>query len=1162
MHSIDSDKPHRDAFPRYPDDCEERLNDAVASSASIGADDNMPSDGGNAGALAFTGERYVPSELGQIKLEHLHRYAACRDLVEGRVVLDIACGEGYGSALLANWAAHVFGVDIDAVAVAHARARYGGWNRNLSFQTGDCVSIPLPDAAVDVVVSFETIEHHDRHEEMIAEIKRVLRPNGLLVISSPNKLAYSDIPGYQNPFHVKELYFEELKALLACFANVLFCGQKVALGSFLVPLDGSPSTLAALVCNEERVVTGAALTGEPIYYFCICSDAPLPRNAAGASVLTDRKEDAYQRLLDGYRGQESVATQRALELEALRAQAGAETQLLQHVLSTERKRLAGAQVRMAALERELNSERADAAEVRLANERLAHYNGQLSERLDAMRNSTSWSVTAPMRGAMRKARTARARVGRLARAVYHRLPLRIEARQALKSVAYRAFGIVLRGSKSYEHWRQHADHGSPANVGSDDRPVARPVARAPYSVPPGPRALVVDDRTPAIDRDAGSLRVIHIIKVIQALGYEVTFLPFDLKRVDRDADYLESLGARCISAAHVPSAEAHLQAEGSSYSLIYSSRPDPTAALLPLYRQHAPSAKVVYDTIDLHFLRERRLGELSGDSSVLAAASARKQQELALTRSVDCTLVVSEVEREVLERECSGARLLVIPLMHDLFPEPARFFERRNIVFLGGYQHPPNVDAVLFFVREIFPLVRARLPEVRFYIAGSNPPMQLFDLSSDAIVVTGHLPDLAPVMNTCRVAVHPLRYGAGAKGKILTAMSFGLPGVGTPVAAEGMGLRDGEDFLVAAEPASFAHALVRLYSDEQLWNRLSFNGRAVVAERHSLTSGVDRFIRLHEMLGLRLPDIALSDRNIGGAAPVAIDEAPAIESRTLHSRTEYLRFEIEEASARQARDEMARRLVASRGNVFSYSGRCFACSQTRDFQVDQEYGFVGAEGTRIPNWRERLVCPNCQLNCRMRASLHFWLTQFRPSLTQRIYVTEQKTPLFAWLKSRFKNVTGSEYLGNVVPFGSMSSDAIRNETLTHLTFPDQSFEHLLSFDVLEHIPNYKEALTEVHRCLAPGGTFYFSVPFDLSSQQHIVRARITAGRQVEHILPPEYHGDPLNTKGCLCFYHFGWQLLEELFECGFSRPAAHLVWSDHYGYLGGEQLFFSARKPT
>ena len=172
----------------------------------------MTTEHDSGGPLEWTGERYLPEIPGNIRLEHVHRYLLAKELSGGRRVLDIACGEGYGSELLARTAAHVVGVDIVPAVVAHANRRYR--RQNLVFVAGSAAAIPIADHSVDLVVSFETLEHLDQHEDMMRDLKRILRPGGLLVMSSPDRRQYSDLPDYHNPFHTRELYRAEFEQLL------------------------------------------------------------------------------------------------------------------------------------------------------------------------------------------------------------------------------------------------------------------------------------------------------------------------------------------------------------------------------------------------------------------------------------------------------------------------------------------------------------------------------------------------------------------------------------------------------------------------------------------------------------------------------------------------------------------------------------------------------------------------------------------------------------------------------------------------------------------------------------------------------------------------------------------------------------------------------------
>ena len=242
--------------------------------------------------LPFTGERYTPEISGSIALEHLHRYAVARGLVTNKTVLDIACGEGYGSFMLAEVAQSVIGVDRSIDSIVHACERYK--KDNLKFMTGTCAKIPLPGNSVDVVVSFETIEHHDQHDQMMAEIKRILRPGGFLIVSTPDKHEYAAVTQGPNPYHVKELTGDEFAEMLArWFKNIAMYGQRIAYGSYIVPKGGS-STFLNYEWSDGRLETVGSLA-RTLYYIAVVSDAQLP--PLGGSLFERRI--AGQDMLDG-----------------------------------------------------------------------------------------------------------------------------------------------------------------------------------------------------------------------------------------------------------------------------------------------------------------------------------------------------------------------------------------------------------------------------------------------------------------------------------------------------------------------------------------------------------------------------------------------------------------------------------------------------------------------------------------------------------------------------------------------------------------------------------------------------------------------------------------------------------------------------------------------
>lgn len=198
------------------------------------------------------------------------------------------------------------------------------------------------------------------------------------------------------------------------------------------------------------------------------------------------------------------------------------------------------------------------------------------------------------------------------------------------------------------------------------------------------------------------------------------------------------------------------------------------------------------------------------------------------------------------------------------------------------------------------------------------------------------------------------------------------------------------------------------------------------------------------------------------------------------------------------------------------------------------------------NLRETVNCPETWFNMRMRAAIHA-IQAFEDSQVGPAYLNEQKTPMYTYLKEYFPDLVGSEYLGDSVALGEMDADGLRNEDATRLTFDDDSFNLALSFEVLEHIPDFMEALRETHRVLCPGGRFYFTAPFNPGVQEHLIRAKVENGKIV-HILEPEMHGDPVTGEGILCFQHFGWDILKDMSAAGFRTVEALIMDQVEYGY--------------
>lgn len=369
---------------------------------------------------------------------------------------------------------------------------------------------------------------------------------------------------------------------------------------------------------------------------------------------------------------------------------------------------------------------------------------------------------------------------------------------------------VDNSRKLFERWQGHIlNHQLPGERADDakDRCAMR-------------RVLVIDHCTPTPNQDAGSVTVLNLLLLLREMNFQVTFIPEDnfLNMQGYTSD-LQRRGIEVLYEPYVHSVEQHLQEYGQRYQLALLFRPSVVEQHLKAIRKFCPYAKVLFHTVDLHYLRMSREADMLGTK--LDAVNQMKQREFAAIRAVDASIVHSTAELDLLRPELPNEQIYVYPLILNVGGSTKTFKERRDIVFVGGYQHTPNVDAVKYFVAEIMPIIRVSLPGVRFHIVGSKPPPEVQALAAVDVVVVGFVDDLNILMNKMRVSVAPLRFGAGIKGKIGTAMAVGLPIVATSMAAEGMSLSDGENILVADGAENFSKAVVRLYQDESLWSSIS-----------------------------------------------------------------------------------------------------------------------------------------------------------------------------------------------------------------------------------------------------------------------------------------------------------------------------------------------------
>lgn len=337
-----------------------------------------------------------------------------------------------------------------------------------------------------------------------------------------------------------------------------------------------------------------------------------------------------------------------------------------------------------------------------------------------------------------------------------------------------------------------------------------------------PTILIIDSYVPLYDKESGSYRIYNIIKIFKNLGYSIIFLPDNGLHQEPYVSELQAMGVEVIySTEEMPEMRSHLLERLSIIDIAWVCRPELCDKYFGLLEQN-PKIKIIYDTIDLHFVRLKREKELLGeDSRPPISWQDFQKQELRLAKLAHETIVVTSTEKDVLS-SFGISNISVISNVHEAYtgslPE---FNERKDLLFIGGYDHTPNVDAAIWLCKSIMPLIWQQCPEIHLTLLGSNPPVQVKNLQNGQVTVTGYISDVEQYFLNHRVFVAPLRYGAGMKGKIGQSLSYGLPVVTTSIGAEGFNLTKGLDIMIADSPESFVESILRLYNSPDLWNSFS-----------------------------------------------------------------------------------------------------------------------------------------------------------------------------------------------------------------------------------------------------------------------------------------------------------------------------------------------------
>lgn len=344
--------------------------------------------------------------------------------------------------------------------------------------------------------------------------------------------------------------------------------------------------------------------------------------------------------------------------------------------------------------------------------------------------------------------------------------------------------------------------------------------------------LFIDAATPTPSHDSGSVRALALLGLCRQLGWSVAFMPDNGQLTAESAPLLDELGIELVGTPGRPRLDRWLQAHGAELDAVMLCRHHVAQRHLRLLRAFT-QARIIFDTVDLHHVRLQRAAELQHNPQLQREAQRVQTEELALIASADATTVVSQAELDYLHALGVQAPLSVLSNVHDVAATRRDFDNTAGLLFIGGYQHHPNQEAVDWLCAHIMPLLRPLLPGVVLHLVGDIRAEDAARLRSDDIVVHGHVPAIEPFLQSSRINLAPLRSGAGVKGKINQAMSHGLPVVATSIAAEGMFLQHEHNALIADGAENFAAQTARLYKDAPLWRQLSSNGYQNIAEHFS-----------------------------------------------------------------------------------------------------------------------------------------------------------------------------------------------------------------------------------------------------------------------------------------------------------------------------------------
>lgn len=360
-----------------------------------------------------------------------------------------------------------------------------------------------------------------------------------------------------------------------------------------------------------------------------------------------------------------------------------------------------------------------------------------------------------------------------------------------------------------------------------------------------PIVVMADALLPRPDQDSGSMDQLSFIKIFQKLGFEVHYFAaiealLEKGDTEKYSKMLSNIGVKIVTETNGDTFERFLFEYSEKIKVLFLSRIDFGSKYLGIAKYFCPNATVLFNTVDLHYIRELRKGQLLQDPMIVEEAMKIRERELDAVKSADVTIVVSDYEEKLLKEELPGSKIYKIPLIREYSSllSPVPFEARSGIGFIGSFLHQPNLDAIDNFLENIWPIVLSLNSQIHLRVIGSNIPERLTNSQVKNVEFVGYVEDLEAELDKLRLTIAPLRYGAGAKGKLVSSLGRGVPAVVSAIAAEGMGLNDRKEILLAELDHTFAEAIIELYGNRELWTSLSVSGSELIKNTYSLENGI------------------------------------------------------------------------------------------------------------------------------------------------------------------------------------------------------------------------------------------------------------------------------------------------------------------------------------